>query len=91
MTRRPQPFKRLLDLAIALPAFILLLPVMLVTAVVAAVGLGRPVLFRQRRPGLLIEPFELSCRILPLPPLKHQLRGCLQLARRGQQKNRYYF
>ena len=58
VTRRPQPGKRLLDLAIALPAFLLLLPVMAVTAVIAAVGLGRPVIFRQRRPGLLTEPFE---------------------------------
>jgi lipopolysaccharide/colanic/teichoic acid biosynthesis glycosyltransferase len=58
MTRRPQPGKRLLDLAIAVPAFLLLLPVIAATAIVAAIGLGRPVIFRQRRPGLLEQPFE---------------------------------
>jgi sugar transferase EpsL len=58
VTRRPQPGKRLLDLAIAAPAFLILLPVIAVTAAVVAIGLGRPVLFRQRRPGLACAPFE---------------------------------
>jgi sugar transferase EpsL len=58
LPRRPQPGKRLLDLVIAVPAFLLLLPVMASTAVVVAFGIGRPVLFRQRRPGLLERAFE---------------------------------
>lgn len=49
--------KRLLDFALAVPAVVLLAPVMAVVAVVIACGLGRPVLFRQRRPGLRGEPF----------------------------------
>jgi len=58
MTQIPQPGKRFLDLAIAVPAFLLLLPVLALTAGVVAMGLGRPVIFRQRRPGLLGEAFE---------------------------------
>jgi sugar transferase EpsL len=44
--------KRLTDLVIAGPAFVLLLPVMVIVWILVAVGLGSPVLFRQRRPGL---------------------------------------
>lgn len=44
--------KRLLDLGLALPALFLLAPLLACLALVVAVGLGRPVLFRQRRPGL---------------------------------------
>lgn len=58
MTQRPQPGKRAFDFLVVLPAFLLLLPVMALTALVVAVGLGRPVIFRQRRPGLLGEAFE---------------------------------
>lgn len=49
--------KRLLDLALALPALVLLAPVIAVTALVVARRLGSPVLFRQQRPGLLGRPF----------------------------------
>ena len=52
MNRRIQRGKRLTDLLIAGPAFVLLLPVMVVVWILVAVGLGSPVLFRQRRPGL---------------------------------------
>ena len=44
--------KRLLDLALAVPALMLLAPVMLAVAGLVAWRLGRPVLFRQLRPGL---------------------------------------
>lgn len=44
--------KRLLDLLISVPALILLLPVVGVTALLVRVRLGAPVLFRQVRPGL---------------------------------------
>ena len=59
MTRNDYRGKRLFDLALAVPALVLLAPVMVVVAVVIALGLGRPVLFRQRRPGLHGEPFIL--------------------------------
>src|SRR5688500_13108639 len=56
-TRREGPMykrvgKRALDLVIALPLCILLAPVLAVLALAISVGLGRPVLFRQERPGL---------------------------------------
>ena len=51
--------KRALDLAICLPALLVSLPVQVVVGAVVALKLGRPVLFRQLRPGLQGEPFEL--------------------------------
>ncbi|MHB1295987.1 MAG: sugar transferase [Anaerolineae bacterium] len=51
--------KRLLDLFCVVPGLILLAPVLGVLAAVVAVVLGRPVLFRQQRPGLGGRPFEL--------------------------------
>ena len=43
--------KRIFDLCLTVPAFVVLSPVMLVTAGLVAVKLGRPVLFIQERPG----------------------------------------
>lgn len=43
--------KRALDLCLTIPACIVLSPVMVTTAVLVAVKLGRPVLFTQKRPG----------------------------------------
>ncbi|XVX20478.1 sugar transferase [Actinomycetota bacterium] len=51
--------KRALDLAVAAPALVLSLPVQAVVAVLVRRRLGSPVLFRQTRPGLQGEPFEL--------------------------------
>lgn len=51
--------KRLLDLVVAVAGAILLSPVFLVVAIAVRVGLGRPVLFRQRRPGYKGQPFTL--------------------------------
>ena len=51
--------KRLLDLCLTLAAFLLLLPVMGVIAIIVRLKLGTPVLFRQQRPGLHGEPFTL--------------------------------
>ena len=43
--------KRIFDLCLTIPAFVVLSTVMGVTAVLVAVKLGRPVLFTQKRPG----------------------------------------
>jgi lipopolysaccharide/colanic/teichoic acid biosynthesis glycosyltransferase len=51
--------KRLFDLAVAVPASVLLLPLAALVVVLVRAALGPPVLFRQVRPGLHGEPFEL--------------------------------
>jgi len=57
MTRGHDRVKRVADLVVAVPIFVLTLPIQAVTAMVLRVRLGSPVLFRQRRPGLHGEPF----------------------------------
>lgn len=60
--------KRTLDLLLAGPALILSLPVQAITAVAICSKMGRPVLFRQERPGLHGETFEmLKFRTMLLP------------------------
>jgi lipopolysaccharide/colanic/teichoic acid biosynthesis glycosyltransferase len=49
--------KRLFDVAFSLSALIFLAPLLLVLAAAVWMSLGRPVLFRQRRPGLDGRPF----------------------------------
>lgn len=44
--------KRTMDFILSLIAVILLSPVLLLTAILVAVKLGRPVIFKQKRPGL---------------------------------------
>lgn len=51
--------KRLLDLAITVPALIVLSPVMILVALLVRIKLGSPIMFRQRRPGLHGRPFTL--------------------------------
>lgn len=51
--------KRVMDLAITLPALVLLFPLMLLLALAVRLKLGSPVLFRQERPGLRGTPFTL--------------------------------
>jgi sugar transferase EpsL len=50
-------FKRILDMSIAFPLLVFATPVLLVTGCWILVTLGRPVLFRQRRPGINGRPF----------------------------------
>jgi lipopolysaccharide/colanic/teichoic acid biosynthesis glycosyltransferase len=50
-TRAGDSAQRAIDVGVAAVVLILLSPVLLVVAVLVAVGLGRPVLFRQPRPG----------------------------------------
>jgi sugar transferase EpsL len=54
---RSRIIKRAMDIAGALLGLVLLWPVMLLVAVLIFLDLGRPVLFRQRRPGLHGRPF----------------------------------
>jgi lipopolysaccharide/colanic/teichoic acid biosynthesis glycosyltransferase len=51
--------KRSFDVAVAALVLILGLPLMLAVAASVAINLGRPVLFRQRRPGKHGRPFEM--------------------------------
>ena len=51
--------KRLFDLLLTVPGLVLISPVLLVLAILGLVYHGRPVLFRQRRPGYLGRPFDL--------------------------------
>jgi lipopolysaccharide/colanic/teichoic acid biosynthesis glycosyltransferase/glycosyltransferase involved in cell wall biosynthesis len=51
--------KRLLDLALTLPALILLSPLLFVLAVLVRLTLGAPILFRQQRAGRHGEPFTM--------------------------------
>jgi lipopolysaccharide/colanic/teichoic acid biosynthesis glycosyltransferase len=51
--------KRALDVSAALVGLIVASPVMLVTAVAILVAMGRPVIFRQQRPGKNKVPFTL--------------------------------
>jgi lipopolysaccharide/colanic/teichoic acid biosynthesis glycosyltransferase len=59
MSRPYDRIKRLFDVAISAFAIVLSFPVQAAVAGIIAVKLGRPVLFRQQRPGLHGETFEL--------------------------------
>lgn len=49
--------KRLLDLLLTIPGLILISPILAVTAVLIAIFLGRPIIFKQTRPGYRSKPF----------------------------------
>ena len=51
--------KRLLDVTVSVSALVLLAPLLLATGIAVRVKLGRPVLFRQPRPGLGERVFEI--------------------------------
>ncbi len=51
--------KRIIDLLLAVPTFIVLSPVLGVVALLILMRLGSPVLFRQMRSGLYGKPFEI--------------------------------
>ena len=51
--------KRAFDLSISGLLLLLLAPVLIATAIIIVASIGRPVLFRQQRPGLLGKPFEI--------------------------------
>lgn len=56
---RSQVIKRVVDIVGASVGIILFAPVMLVVALLVLLTMGRPVLFRQQRPGLRGKPFTL--------------------------------
>lgn len=51
--------KRAFDLLLTLPVFLVSLPVQAVVGLLVRTRLGKPVLFRQQRPGLHGQPFEM--------------------------------
>ena len=57
---RHRAMKRIFDLVVAVGIGLLLLPVILGVAVCILLFLGRPILFRQERPGLGGRPFRLA-------------------------------
>jgi lipopolysaccharide/colanic/teichoic acid biosynthesis glycosyltransferase len=59
MTRSNDRAKRVFDFTVASLLLILTLPIQAITALAIRTRLGRPVLFRQTRPGLHSEPFEI--------------------------------
>lgn len=59
MTTVRERIKRLLDVVGASAALAITAPVMAATAIAVAVDVGRPVLFRQTRPGRSGRPFEM--------------------------------
>ena len=59
MTRGNDRAKRLFDLVVSVPAFVVSLPIQAIVAAAVVAKLGRPVLFRQERPGLNGDPFEI--------------------------------
>jgi lipopolysaccharide/colanic/teichoic acid biosynthesis glycosyltransferase len=59
VTARQHRLKRLIDVVVAGLALAVAWPLLLAVAAVVAVTAGRPVLFRQTRPGLRGEPFTL--------------------------------
>jgi lipopolysaccharide/colanic/teichoic acid biosynthesis glycosyltransferase len=56
---RSQAIKRVVDIAGASVGIILVAPVLLVVSLLVLLTMGRPVLFRQQRPGLRGKPFTL--------------------------------
>lgn len=78
-------FKRGFDLAAGLSALLLSLPIQLAVAAAVAARLGRPVLFRQARPGLDGRPFELiKFRTMhPVDPARGRLDDESRLTRFG--------
>lgn len=51
--------KRVFDLALAIPAMLLFIPVFAIVALLVRCKLGTPVFFRQQRPGLQGKPFTI--------------------------------
>lgn len=86
MTDRSLLAKRVMDLVVAVPALLLSLPVQAGVAIAVALRLGRPVLFRQTRPGHHGRPFQiLKFRSMrPLDPVSGLIDDETRLTRFGR-------
>ncbi|MGW5667232.1 sugar transferase [Micromonospora sp. NPDC003776] len=84
--RRYERIKRVVDVVGAALALLLASPVMLVVAVVVLVALGRPILFRQVRPGRHGELFEVVKfrTLLEADPTRGLVTGEDRLTRVGR-------
>jgi lipopolysaccharide/colanic/teichoic acid biosynthesis glycosyltransferase len=78
--------KRGVDLVIGLPALLVSLPLQAAVGALVAARLGRPVLFRQLRPGLHGQPFELlKFRTMhPVDPARGWTDDAARLTRFGR-------
>jgi sugar transferase EpsL len=79
--------KRVLDVVLSLAALVILSPVMLVLFGLVALDVGRPLLFRQERPGLHAAPFVmLKFRTMrdPLPDEDPSATDATRLTRLGR-------
>lgn len=56
---QPAPLKRMMDIFVSSIALVILAPVFLILWIVVRRRMGSPALFRQTRPGLYGEPFEM--------------------------------
>lgn len=56
-SRTQDSAQRIIDACVATVLLVLMSPVLLIIAVLVAAALGRPILFRQQRPGLHGDPF----------------------------------
>lgn len=52
-------YKRLFDIFVSAAAIVILLPIFFIVAALVRINLGSPVFFRQIRPGLYGEPFQM--------------------------------
>jgi lipopolysaccharide/colanic/teichoic acid biosynthesis glycosyltransferase len=78
--------KRAFDLIISVPLFLLTLPIQLATAIAIRIRLGSPVLFRQTRPGLHGEKFEIVKfrTMAPLDPAQGFVDDALRMTPLGR-------
>jgi lipopolysaccharide/colanic/teichoic acid biosynthesis glycosyltransferase len=78
--------KRAFDLVLTVPVLVASLPVQGVVALLVARTMGRPVLFRQERPGLHGKPFEMVKfrTMLPLDPVSGTVDDADRLTRLGK-------
>jgi len=77
--------KRAFDLLVAAGLLVALSPVLLLLALVVRVGVGRPILFRQVRPGLHGRPFTLyKFRTMHAPRDSHGGTDAERLTRLGR-------
>ena len=67
LTAEQRVLKRILDIAVAVIALIILSPVMLITAVMIKLDSKGPVLYSQERVGIYVQ--KISYRIAPRAPV----------------------